>query len=238
MIKSKKYFMGSRQHNSVAIKSFLVYTCRILNSFASIANNIPLIDGKAVVIQQTVAITAQEVTPENFTGLSFTVSTTTDGTLDDNSLSGEGQPTASVMAPDSLLNGIPNANRIAVGVLTDSTFFVQSETVQQTTPISVIVTFDVFSANGKETVSGLDPGITFTFTSSSSSGMCVFWDEGKFKLFFPTNSDGFLSIASRQWSSDGCTTMSTSGSTVTCVCTHLSSFTIVVNSVYRVNVVV
>ena len=202
-----------------------------MNSFASIANNIPLIDGKAVVIQQTVAITAQEVTPEDFTGLSFTVSTTTDGTLDDNSLSGEGQPTASVMAPDNLLNGIPDADRIAVGVLTDSTFFVQSETAQQTTPISVIVTFDVFSANGKETVSGLDPGITFTFTSSeSSNAICSFWNTREYCLYKQLSILVSFWIESFMWSEDGCTT-AVSGSTVTCNCNHLSSFTIVVRCV-------
>ena len=158
---------------------------RILDSLDSIAFNLPLSDGEAVIVQSTVAISAQEIVPINFNGLNLAVSTTTDGTLDENSLSTERDSTASVIVPDNLLSGVPNAERIAFGVQTNPAFFIQSLEIVQRTPVSVILSLDVYSDEGKEAISNLQPGITFSFSLPDSLNvLCTYWDDCKFNLKF------------------------------------------------------
>lgn len=156
---------------------------RILESLDSLANNIPLSeDGEATIIQPNIAIRAQEVVPDNFAGLTFGVATNSDGNLDGNSLTEVRESTATIDIPDSLLAGVPTAERVAFGVLTNDAFFVQSSSTEnRRDPVSLIISVDVFSDTGKETVSNLEPGISFTFTiSNPSNGMCTFWDTGEF----------------------------------------------------------
>lgn len=122
---------------------------------------------------------AQEVVPDNFTGLMFSIATGDDGRLDNNALSGERPSTASVDIPDNLLQGISNAERVALSVQTDSTFYVQAAPLSET--IAIIVSVDVFTGNGKADVDNLDPPISFQFTTLSRSNdfstiVCSFWD--------------------------------------------------------------
>lgn len=179
----------------------------MLDSIDSLASNIELSDdGKATVIQPNIAITAQKVTPNNFTGLMFSIATDSDGRLGNDSLSSERPSTASVEVPDTLLQGIPGAERVALSVQTYSTFYVQSSTVSNpSNPIGIIISIDVVTETGKAQVANLDPPISFRFFTRSSSNnattVCSFWNTSKssqvaceieLMLFHNTNQQVFL----------------------------------------------
>ena len=149
-----------------------------------IAQNIPLTGGEASIIRPRIAILAQEITTENFTGLSFGVALNSNGNLDDDSLSGGGELTGSIEVPEDLLDGVEiigNA-RVAFGTYTDDTLFVQATVRRE--PATIIMALDVFSEKGKVDVDSLENPVTLSFVLSGSvqirSLVCAFWDPSEF----------------------------------------------------------
>lgn len=151
-----------------------------------LAINIELSDnGEATLIQPSIAIIAQEVTPDNFTGLVLSIAASEDGSLGNDALSSDRPPTASVDVPDTLLQTIPGADRVALSVQTNSTFYIQSPSAAASTiPITFVISLDVIVGNRKAEVTDADPPITFEFSlqSAASSGrirQCRFWNASK-----------------------------------------------------------
>ena len=157
---------------------------RIIESVGSIAQNIPLTGGEASIIRTKIAIMAQEISAENFTGLSFGVALNSNGNLDGDSLTGDGERTGSINVPEDLLDGVEiigNA-RVAFGTYTDDTLFVQATVRRE--PATIIMTLDVFSEEGKVEVDNLENPVILTYivpgSIQISSLVCAFWNSSEF----------------------------------------------------------
>lgn len=133
-------------------------------------------------VEPNIAISAQVVDSVTFNGVTFDVSTNSDGTLGENALSGEGQATVSINVPSDILANVPDATRIGFAVQTTDIFFVQSSEENKRTPISLVLSLDVFDEEGKTEINDLQRTIDFTFTVEIEA-LCVFWDECKKLLY-------------------------------------------------------
>ena len=146
----------------------------MFDAITSVTQNILLDNGMATIVQNQIAIQVQEVDSDHFDGMKYAVATNSDGVLNEDSLSGIGETTATI--PDDLLVAVPNAERVGFGVFTNDSFFVQKSSVPLRVR-SVIVSFDVYTDNGIEEMTNLETPVTFTFTASISTPLlCVFYD--------------------------------------------------------------
>ena len=172
-----------QEHSSISCP---FNSSRILESIDLLTQNIPLTDGEASIIRPRIAIIAQEISAENFTGLSFGVALNNNGNLDGNSLSGNGELTGSIDVPRNLLDGIQihGLAKCGFGTFTDDNFFIQSSTetvVKQ--PVSIIMSLEVFSTEGDVKIVDLENPVSLSFVLSNSMHnsnlKCAFWEHGK-----------------------------------------------------------
>lgn len=154
---------------------------RILQSIDTVISNIPTTNGQASVIEPSIAVSVQDIDSVSYNGLTFNVSTNSDGRLGDNAFSAEGQATVSVDVPSNVLAIVANATRIGFSVQTSDIFFVQQSADDKQSPISVIVSLDIFDADGKVEVNSLQQTIDFTFVVEVEA-VCVFWNACKLQI--------------------------------------------------------
>ncbi len=154
----------------------------MINTITSIGANSPLTDGVANIIQPRVAVQAQEVDPITFNGFNIAVTINSDGQLDQASLSGSGEATASITVVESFLTEVPDVDRLVTAVFVDDDLFVQDPLVDAVSVAGIILSFDAISNNGDViNVIDLVNPITISFSVSDSilNPVCTFYDTGE-----------------------------------------------------------
>lgn len=102
-----------------------------------------------------------------------------DGTFDDEALSGSGRPTASLNLPMELIENFGNGRVVINSYVSDSLFQqIPSDDSTIREPASVIVSVDIYAGRNKQIVNNLAVPITFSFVITGQlNSECAFWDE-------------------------------------------------------------
>ena len=145
-----------------------------------IASTLTITSGdSATVVRSKLAVRAQRIDSSSFSGAQLSVSTTSTGALDNNSLSSSNNANsdASIFLPSTLLTstGVTGSARLGFSAITNGRLFQDTSVTVST----IVLSADVYnSAGSRVNVEGLSDPITLSFTVTSSNTMswCAFWD--------------------------------------------------------------